>query len=137
MSHRQFTHDNIVIWAYSTTAIHHPVGPILETTEIETVRIGIEMEPLSDGVTITPAFTLSDDGCDWDTPVEILPSGQGGPVVSRSSNGVSYDTQFRDIATITNGTNTKRYMRFGILAVHDTTDTLGICRASLHIDVRS
>ena len=137
MSHRQFTYGPATVWSYGTTEIYHPLSPVLETMDVQLVRIGLEMSQATGSqgdITVTPAFDVSDDGVNWTTSAStILPSGA---VVSCDDNEVVYDNEFVDITSVTNGTDTKRYMRFGVKVVHDTDYTLGICRVSLQVDIR-
>ncbi|MCA9297570.1 MAG: hypothetical protein KDA28_00805 [Phycisphaerales bacterium] len=132
MSHRQFTYDSVTVWTDgTTTAIYHPLSPVLETTEVETVRLALEMSQYTGNITMNAAYDLSDDGCDWDTPV-IIQDTNSQPFVD--ADGIDQSTLFVDIAT--SGTNAKRYMRFGVLALKTSSDTLSVCRASLQVDVR-
>ena len=132
MSHRQFTDGPIVVWGnHTSNAIFHVMGPVMETAEVETVRLALEMSQTAGNIELNAAYQLSDDGCDWDTPV-LVEDSNNKPFVD--ADGVSQSTEFVDIAT--GGTNAKRYMRFGVLALASTSSVLSICSASLQVDVR-
>ena len=136
MSHRQFTIDSVPVWTDgSTTEIYHPLSPVQETVDIETVRLALEMSQTTStsNVTMTAAYDLSDDGCDWGTPVLIQ---DGNNLPALSTNGVSQSTQFVDIATGTGGINEQRYVRFGVLIKNNSAGNVILCRASLQVDVR-
>ena len=122
------------VWTLgSETDLFHPLSPILETTDIKTVRPRLELRQTTGNLTASAAFELSADGITWSAQTTI---GGGTPVCSADANEIVQADEFTDVST---ALFAARFVRFGV-HVRNTDDGVTtdkeMANVSMVLDVR-
>ena len=134
MAIRSFNYGPFVVWTDGDTTVYHPLTPPIETRNIKSVRISLEMCQSTGGITVTPSLDLSNDGVSWGSSSPIQNNATNAAAVTLSADGVTYDDEFVDLsATVAQ----KRLARIGVsVANSGTTGNNELARISLQIETK-
>ena len=124
----------VVVWSAGNTTtsspdsrVFHPIGPILETSRVGTVRTAVEMAQSSGMIRIEAGYALSNDGKNWEDAVSLT----NGAYVE--ADGEDFATDWDDIAT---AIKAFVFIRFGVRVRNTSGSKIECCNVYFRVDVR-